>query len=124
MPATLLALQVFLILLPGFSAAYIVQALATRRQQSDLERVIEAIVFSFVIYLCYMLVDGGKLPFHILHDLSGKIEDTVIWEPSQLMWLAAITFVFAMASLAYVRFDGNRLFQWLRLTERTTRNSI
>lgn len=31
MPVTLLALQVFLILLPGFSAAYFVQALATRR---------------------------------------------------------------------------------------------
>ena len=48
MPATLLALQVFLILLPGFSAAYIVQALATRRSQSDLERVIESLVFNLL----------------------------------------------------------------------------
>ncbi|MGD0911982.1 MAG: DUF6338 family protein [Terracidiphilus sp.] len=123
MPATLLAPQVFLILLRGFSAAYIVQALATRRQQSDLERVIEAIVFSFVIYLCSML-GGGRLPFHILHDSSAKIDDAVIWEPSQLMLPAAVTLVFAVASLAYVRFDGSRLFQKLRLTERTTRNSI
>jgi len=49
MPGTLLALQIFLILLPGFSAVYIVQALATRRTQTDFERVIEAIVFSFAI---------------------------------------------------------------------------
>jgi hypothetical protein len=34
-----------LILLPGFAAAYVVQQLATRRTQSDLERVIEALLF-------------------------------------------------------------------------------
>jgi hypothetical protein len=124
MPATLLALQVFLILLPGFSAAYVVQALATRRSQSDLERVVEALVFSFVIYVCYMPVNSGKLPFHILHDHTGKGDDTVLWEPAQLAWLAAVTVVFALVSVAYIRFDGNRLFQWIRLTERTTRNSI
>ena len=124
MPATLLALQVFLILLPGFSAAYVVQALATRRSQSDLERVVEALVFSFVIYVCYMPLNSGKLPFHILHDPTGKGDDTVLWEPAQLAWLAAVTAVFAFVSVAYVRFDGNRLFQWIRLTERTTRNSI
>ena len=124
MPATLLALQVFLILLPGFSAAYIVQALATRRSQSDLERVIEALVFSFVIYVCYMPINGGMLPFHIVHDLSGKGDDTVIWEPAQLAWLAVVTIAFALASVAFIRFDGNQLFQRIRLTERTTRNSI
>jgi hypothetical protein len=124
MPATLLALQVFLILLPGFSAAYFVQALATRRSQSDLERVIEALVFSFVIYVCYMPINGGKLPFHIVHDLTGKGDDTVLWEPAQLAWLAVITMAFGLASVAYIRFDGNQLFQGIRLTERTTRNSI
>jgi hypothetical protein len=124
MPATLLALQVFLILLPGFSAAYIVQALATRRSQSDLERVIEAVVFSFVIYVCYVPLNGGKLPFHIIHDPAGKVEDTILWEPAQLAWLAAVSLVFAFAAVAYIRFDGNRLLHWIGLTERTTRNSI
>jgi hypothetical protein len=124
MPVTLLALQVFLILLPGFSAAYAVQALATRRTQSDLERVIEALVFSFVIYVCYVPLNGGKLPFHIQHDPTGKIDDTVLWEPAQLAWLAAVTAAFALLAVAYIRFDGNRLFRAVGLTERTTRNSI
>lgn len=124
MPATLLALQVFLILLPGFSAAYVVQALATRRSQSDLERVIETLVFSFIIYVCYMPLNGGRLPFHILHDPAGKGDDTVLWEPAQLAWLAVVTLAFAMVSVAYIRFDGNRLFHLIGFTERTTRNSI
>jgi len=124
MPATLLALQVFLILLPGFSAAYIVQALATRRTQSDLERVIEALVFSFLIYVCYMPLNRGRLPFQIQSDSANHSNDTVIWNPVQLVWLAVVTFLFSIVAVAYVRFDGNRIFQLVRLTERTTRNSI
>jgi hypothetical protein len=124
MPVSLLALQVFLILLPGFSAAYVVQALATRRTQSDFERVVEALVFSFVIYVCYIPLNNGKLPFHIEHDPTGKIEDTVLWEPAQLAWLAAVTAAFALIAVAYIRFDGNRIFRAVGLTERTTRNSI
>jgi hypothetical protein len=124
MLGTLLALQLFLILLPGFSAAYIVQALATRRSQSDFERVIEALVFSFVIYVCYVPLNSGKLPFHIQSDPAGKGNDTVLWEPAQLAWLAAVTAVFSLVAVAYIRFDANRVFRWMRLSERTTRNSI
>jgi hypothetical protein len=124
MPVTLLALQIFLILLPGFSAAYVVQALATRRAQSDFERVIEALVFSFIIYVCYIPLNSGKLPFHIQDDLAGKGNETVLWEPAQLAWLAAVTTVFAVVAVAYIRLDGNRLFRAVGLTERTTRNSI
>jgi hypothetical protein len=64
-------------------------------------------------------------PFHIEHDPTGTISDTVLWEPAQLAWLAAVTVAFALLAVAYVRFDGNRLFQLIGLTERTTRrNSI
>jgi hypothetical protein len=124
MPATLLALQVFLILLPGFSAAYVVQALATRRAQSDFERVIEAVVFSFIIYVCYTPLNHGNLPFEIIKDQTGKTEDTVLWHPAQLLSLVAVTVVFALFAVVYIRFDGNRFFRAVGLTERTTRNSI
>jgi len=124
MPGTLLALQIFLILLPGFASAYAVQALATRRSQSDFERVIEALVFSFVIYVFYIPLNCGRLPFHLQSDPAGKGNETVLWEPAQLAWLAAITAVFALLAVAYIRIDGNRLFRALGLTERTTRNSI
>ncbi len=124
MPATLLALQIILILLPGFSAAYVVQALATRRAQSDFERVIEAVVFSFIIYVSYIPLNHGNLPFEIIKDQSGKTEDTVSWHPTQLIWLAAVTAIFTLLAVIYIRFDGNRIFRAIGLTERTTRNSI
>lgn len=123
MPTDLIALQIFLILLPGFAAAYIVQFLATRKTQSDLGRVIEALLFSFIIYVCFIPANSGRLPFHREKDPLGS-GDTVIWEPTNFGILAAITFAFALAAVAYIKWDGNRFFRWLHLTERTTRNSI
>ncbi len=137
MPTSLLALQIFLILLPGFAAAYVVQLLVTRRPQTDLERVIEALLYSFIIYVAYMPLNRGKLPFHIVKDPIGN-QDTVLWEPGNLAVLAAIALALSLAVTAYFRYDGNRIFRlfdteneavsrrlkWLKLTERTTRNSI
>jgi hypothetical protein len=124
MPTTLIGFQIFLILLPGFTAAYVVQALATRRTQTDLERIIEAVVFSFLIYACDLPLNGGKLPFITTHETGGTTDDMVVWNPGQLGWLAVITVSFTFFALAYIRFDGNRIFRALKLTERTTRNSI
>lgn len=123
MPANLIALQIFLILLPGFAAAYVVHLLATRKTQSDLERVIEALLFSFAIYVCFVGVNHGHLPFHLQKDPLGN-GDTVVWEPGYLGILAAITFGFALAAVAYIKWDGNRFFRRIHLTERTTRNSV
>lgn len=124
MPASLVGLQILLILLPGLASAYVVQALATRRAQSDLERIIEGLVFSFVIYVCFTNVNKGNLPFRMMHDSSGKSEDSLVWEPSQLTWLVAVTTLFTLAAVLYVRLDGNRIFRAIKLTERTTHNSI
>lgn len=137
MPTSLVGLQILLILLPGFAAAYTVQLLVTRRTQSELERVIEGLLYSFIIYVLYMPLNHGRLPFHIVKDPVGN-QDTVLWEPANLAVLAAIVFVFSLVVTAYFNFDGNRLFRlfdteneqvsrrlkWLKLTERTTRNSI
>ena len=44
MPGTLQALAVLFILLPGFLAVYILQSLVSRPKQSDLEKLIEALI--------------------------------------------------------------------------------
>src|SRR3954447_19244434 len=121
MPASLVALQILLILLPGFAAAYLVQMLATRRSQTGFERVIEALLLSFVIYITFVIATRGRLPFRLVKDLPGTGE-TIAWEPAYLGILAAITFGLGVAAVGYMKWDGNRIFRWLRLTERTTRN--
>jgi hypothetical protein len=123
MPTSLIALEIFLILLPGFAAAYLVQQLATRRNQSDLERIIEALLFSFVIYVCFIMANHGQLPFHVQKG-SDTNSDSIVWSPSSVGILAAITFGFGLFAVIYINNDWNRVFRKLHLTERTTRNSI
>jgi hypothetical protein len=142
-PTSLVALEIFLILLPGFAAAYVVQELATRRTQSDLERVIEALLFSFVIYVSFAAANHGKLPFTLQKQSAAQADSgsgaaaaaktaaddddsgqTIVWKPGSLGLLAGITFAFAVLAILYINHDGNRLFRRLRLTERTTRSSI
>ena len=62
MPQGLQTLDALLILLPGFVSARIARPLSTQGQQSELERVIEALIFSFFNYLVYVALFGTSLP--------------------------------------------------------------
>lgn len=71
-----------------------------------------------------MFVNGGRLPFRLENATGDRNSPVVAWDAGQLGWLFAITVLFSLGALAYLRFDGNRIFRFLRLTERTTGNSI
>jgi uncharacterized membrane protein YjjB (DUF3815 family) len=70
MPTSLIALQILLILLPGFAAAYIVQLLALRGSQTDFDKLIEACLYSILIYAGFVLCTHGALPFEIVPSKS------------------------------------------------------
>lgn len=120
MPATVIALQILLILLPGFAAAYVLQLLVSRANQSDLDKVVEALLFSFLIYSAFVFVNQGQLPFSI----DNNNGPTVHWRLRGLAWLVAITFGFALVTVIYLNRDGNYIFRSLGITERTSRRSI
>ncbi len=124
MPTSVIALQILLILLPGFAAAYIVQMLALRGPQTDFDKLIEACLYSFLIYSAFVVLTHGALPFELALPHPPATETTVIWHPKKLLGLAAITLAFSLAGVAYINLDGNWLFRKLKLTERTTRRSI
>jgi len=62
MPSGLQALLALFLLLPGFISARLTEILTARSQQSDLQRVIQALIHSFVIYFFYVLIFGSGLP--------------------------------------------------------------
>jgi hypothetical protein len=61
-PQGLQTLVALLILLPGFVSARIARSLSAQVQQSELERVIEALIFSFFNYVLYIAAFGTSLP--------------------------------------------------------------
>ena len=124
MPTSVIALQILLILLPGFAAAYIVQMLALRGPQTDFDKVIESCLYSVLIYGCFVFFTHGFLPFDILAARAPATEATILWHRKALLGLGGITLVIALLAAVYVNYDGNRIFRKFKVTERTARRSI
>jgi len=122
MPTSLLALQVLLILLPGFAAAYVVQMLAVRGAQTDFDKVIEAALYSVLIYGGYSAISRGKLPFVLIG--ANTANPTINWYPKSLVILLGVTLLVAVAAVVYINKDGNQLLRRVGLTTRTTRRSV
>jgi hypothetical protein len=62
MPEKMEALGVLLVLLPGFACAYIVQSLSVRRRQTELDKVVEALLLSLILYVITLPFYGHSLP--------------------------------------------------------------
>ena len=124
MPTSVIALQILLILLPGFAAAYMVQMLALRGPQTDFDKVIESCLYSVLIYGCFVMFTHGWLPFDLIAPTAPSTESTILWHRRALLGLGAITVVVALLAAVYVNYDGNRIFRKFKITERTARRSI
>jgi hypothetical protein len=124
MPTSILALQILLILLPGFAAAYIVQALAIRGQQTEFDKVIESCLYSFLIYSIFAICNHGHLPFDLAPSKPPLTEVTVLWHGKALLLLVALTFAIALLAVIFINHDDLRIFRRLKLTEKTSRRSV
>lgn len=124
MPTSVVALEILLILLPGFAAAYVVQLLALRGSQTDLDKVIEACLYSFLIYATFVLFTHGALPFDVIPPKAPSTDTLIEWHRNRLFGLAAITFLVSIAAALYINRDGNWFFRKAKITERTSRRSI
>jgi len=117
MPQGLQTLIALLILLPGFVSARLARSLSAQSQQSELERVVEALIFSFFNYVIYILIFGTSLPIE--------------WLPSFQVHRWRIVFLALMACvlgfLWGILSSKDLLLRPLRewgLTERTSRQSV
>jgi hypothetical protein len=105
------------VLLPGFVSARIARALSAQAPQSELERVIEALIFSFFTYVIYIMLFGVGLPIE--------------WQPSFEVHRWRVVFLALVACLlgliwGVVRSKdlAMRLLRRCQLTERTSRESV
>jgi hypothetical protein len=126
MPDKAEALGILLVLLPGFTSAYMVQLLAARRKQSELDRVIEALIFSLLLYLFTLPFFGYSLPI-TWHPGDGKHAGEwqifIVWP--HLLALALLAVV--LGSIYAASINHNWLtapFRWVSVTERSARSSV
>jgi hypothetical protein len=119
------ALGIFLVLLPGFTCAYVAQYLSVRRKQTELDKIIEALLFSVVLYLATLPYFGNTLPAHWQASVSSPnvYDVTIRW--SQLLVLAAGSIVLGVLYAANINHDWlMTMFRFVGVTERTARSTI
>ncbi len=77
MPPTFQALQVLIFLLPGFVTAGVVNFLFVGRKKTELDKVIQALFYSFVDYSIFALIFGRYpdiQPLSVVKQISNGIE--------------------------------------------------
>lgn len=126
MPGKVEALGILLVLLPGFACAYLVQMLAVRRKQSDFEKIIEALLFSLLLYLFTLPFFGYTFPLSwqpATQQNADPFQIKVHWV--QLFVLTAASGVLGILYSANVNGDWLlTVLRWLHITDRTTRKTI
>ena len=110
MPTSVEALSILLVLLPGFLCARIVQGLSVRPTQTEMDKVVEALLYSFVIYVIYSVTIGS-----IEQASNGK----------HPLILAAYSILLGLLVAAALTNDWHgRVLRRLGVTNRTSNTSI
>jgi di/tricarboxylate transporter len=120
------ALGILLVLLPGFCSAYVIQQLCVRRKQMEVDKVVEALLFSFFLFLGILPFFGYVLPvsWHPVPVKDGTTY-TIAFNAGYLWTL----FLLAIAAGAAYAVNINRelalrIVRRIGFTERTARYSI
>jgi hypothetical protein len=126
MPEKAEALGILLVLLPGFAAAYLVQLLAARRKQSELDKVVEAVLFSLFLYLLTLPFFGYSLPI-AWHRGDSSHADAwqifIVWR--HLLTLALLALVLGTIYAASINHNWlTAPFRWSKISERSARSSV
>ena len=120
------ALSAFMILLPGFLCARVVHLLYVKPEQTDLDKVIESLIYSFLVYLIFLSAFSHVLPVRLLTQQSQGV--TVYDVQLQFKPLAQLAIIATALGLALGGIITNdltgKLFRKLRITQRTTRSSV
>jgi hypothetical protein len=123
MPGKIEALAILFVLLPGFTCAYITQQLAARRVQTEVEKVIEAVILSFVLYLITLPFFGYTLPLSWQVGSDGSYRVTAHF--AQLLTLLIVSIALGILYAASINHDWlMSLLRKARVTERTARTAI
>lgn len=119
-------LAVFLVLLPGFLAAGFIRILCVRTKQTEFEKLIEALVYSFIAYAAFIAI-FHRFPLQPLQGTSDNLAAYYLSSvhPSDVLFLLALGVVIGLVVGVSITNDlHGRLFRLIRFTNRTSRPSI
>ena len=119
------ALAVLLVLLPGFVSARIVDSLCTKSKQSELDTVVEALIYSFFVYVL-LIASTGRLPFSVSVETRGTTSEYLFIPALRpLAMSAVIAGLLGLLSAVNVNYAvTRRILGKLGITRRLTKESV
>lgn len=125
MPDKWEAFQILLFLLPGFTTAYLVEMLAVRKKHSELEKVVEALIFSLVIYLITFISFGNVFPVIWNHPDATHAQAFAVVHWWHLWSVVALSCIFGLLYAANLNHDWfTSIITRLRISNRSSRANI
>jgi len=118
---TFQALQILIFLIPGFISATILNALIVRKEKKDLGKIIEALIFSMLIYTIYSFVSGSS---PLMLNLTGK-SITYSYDSKSFLWLGLLSIGIPVVLSFLVTNDWHmEVARELRISKKTARSSV
>ena len=127
MPQGLQAVFALFVLLPGFLSARIARSLSSPAEQTELERMIEALILSFFLYALYLICFGASFPIEWRTTLAqGDLPQYVVSVHRGRIVLLTISAVVLGVGWGSLRSrDGVlRVLRSWKLTQRTSGESV
>lgn len=118
---TFQALEILIFLIPGFISATVLNALIVRKEKKELGKIIEALIFSMLIYTIYSFV-SGRSPITL-----NQIEESITYSynSESFLWLGLLSVGIPAALGLFVTNDWHmKAARKLRITRRTARSSV
>lgn len=117
-------LTLFFLLVPGFVSSAVLNAIMVRQTKGRSGQVIEALVFSFLIYVCLApFFDASPVSVQAM-TVGDRTTYRPVADPAFLAWAMGLAIVLALVVGASVTHDIHmRILRLMRLTHRTARDN-
>jgi len=118
---TFQALQILIFLIPGFISATILNSFIVRKEKKELGKIIEALIFSMLIYTVYSFM-SGKSPV-ALNQIEKSI--TYSYDSKSFLWLSLLSVGIPAVLSFFVTNDWHmKVARKLRISRKTARSSV
>lgn len=124
MRLTVETLTLFLLLMPGFVSSAVLNTIAVRQAKGRVDQMIEALVFSFLIYGCLVPFFGGSPVSIAVATVEGETTYRPTADPAFLGWAIGLAVAFALAVGTSITHDLHmKVLRRIGVTFRTARDN-
>ena len=119
------ALMFLSFLLPGFLCMAILDILIPALKRDNLHRIINALIFSLIIYVTYELIFENQPVLLIEKTVGGEKQYEISFTGPSIIFLLLIAIIIPIIISASVKYDAHmKFFRWLKVTDRTSRTNV